>query len=165
MARPILAPAPVVTEPAAVFRDVFENQGPFRHFPHDLTGLSVLPHQRLAPLARGLLESADHTTLARCRSEAPGREDAVHRRRLRFLRPQTPPPRRLPRASLLALEDTRGEHGGSLVDSVDRPDNPRAGTDPLAPNPVTGVSVSGPVRFPVGLRRSRRAEELPPWEA
>jgi hypothetical protein len=57
------------------------------------------------------------------------------------------------------------EHVGSLFDSVDRHYHHRDGTDPLAHNPVTSFSVSGPVRFPVGLRLYRRDEELTQWEA
>jgi hypothetical protein len=52
MELPILAPAPVVTEHAAVFRDLFENQCQFRHFQHYLTGLIVLPNKSLANIAR-----------------------------------------------------------------------------------------------------------------
>jgi DDE superfamily endonuclease len=57
------------------------------------------------------------------------------------------------------------EHVGSLFDYVDRHDNHSHGTYPLAHNPVTSLSVSGPVRFPLGLRLYRRYEELTPWEA
>jgi len=39
------------------------------------------------------------------------------------------------------------------------------GTYPLAHHPVTSFSVSGPVRFPVGLRLYRRYEELTQWAA
>jgi len=59
----------------------------------------------------------------------------------------------------------RCEHVGGLFDDVDRHDNQREGTSPLAHHPVTSFSISGPVRFPVGLRLYRRDEELTPWEA
>ena len=62
MELPILMPAPVVTEHAAVFRDLFENQCQFRHFQHYLTGLIVLPNKSLANMARCILDSADKTT-------------------------------------------------------------------------------------------------------
>ena len=165
MELPMMAPAPVVTEPAAVFRDVFENQCQFRHVQHDLTGLIVLPKKSMAHLARGLLESADTTNLSRVLSEAPWREDAVKRRRIRFLLQQTNPHRRRPRESLLAIDDPRCEHVGSLFDDVDRHSNPSDGPSPLAHHPVTGFSVSGPVRFPVGLRLYRRDEALTQGEA
>ena len=48
MERPILAPPPVVTEQAAVFRDLFENQCQVRHVRPDRTGLLVLLHKSLA---------------------------------------------------------------------------------------------------------------------
>jgi hypothetical protein len=54
---------------------------------------------------------------------------------------------------------------GSLFDDVDRHDNHSHGTSPLAHTPVTRVYVSGPVRFPLGLRLYRRSEELTQWEA
>jgi SRSO17 transposase len=165
MELPIIAPAPVVTEHAAVFRDVFENQCQFRHFQHYLTGLIVLPNKSMANLARCLLESADKTNLSRFLSEAPWREDEVNRRRIRFMLHQTKPHRRRQRESLLAIDDTLCEHVGSLFDYVDRHYNHSDGTYPLAHNPVTGFYVSGPVRFPVGLRLYRRYEELTQWEA
>jgi hypothetical protein len=48
---------------------------------------------------------------------------------------------------------------------VDRHDHHSDGTYPLAHNPVTSLSVSGPGRFPLGLRLYRRDEELTQWEA
>jgi hypothetical protein len=54
---------------------------------------------------------------------------------------------------------------GSFFDDVDRHDHHGDGTDPLAHNPVTSFHVSGPVRFPLGLRLYRRYEELTQWEA
>jgi SRSO17 transposase len=111
MELPIIEPAPVVTEHAAVFRDLCENLCQFRHFQPYLTGLIVLPHKSMANIARCILESADTTNLSRFFSEAPWREDAVNRRRLRFMLQQTKPHRR--RASLLAIDEspvrTRGQ--------------------------------------------------------
>jgi hypothetical protein len=49
MELPIVAPAPVVSDHAAVFRDLFENQCQFRHFQHSLTGLIVLLNPSEAP--------------------------------------------------------------------------------------------------------------------
>ena len=165
MELPILEPAPVVAEHAVVFRDLFENQCQFRHFQHYLTGLIVLPNKSLANIARCILDSADKTNLSRFFSEAPWCEDEVNRRRIRFMLHQTTPHRRRRRESLLAIDDTLCEHVGSLFDYVDRHDNHGDGTYPLAHNPVTSLYVSGPVRFPVGLRLYRRYEELTQWEA
>ena len=92
MELPILEPAPVVTEHAAVFRDLFDNQCQFRHFQHYLTGLIVLPNKSLANIARCILESPDKTNLSRFFSEAAWCEDEVNRRRLRFMLHQTKPP-------------------------------------------------------------------------
>jgi DDE superfamily endonuclease len=165
MELPIIEPAPVVAEHAMVFRDLFENQCQFRHFQHYLTGLIVLPTKSIANIARCILDSADKTNLSRFFSEAPWREDEVNRRRLRFMLHQTNPHRRRRRESLLVLDDTLCEHVGSLFDHVDRHYNHSDGTYPLAHNPVTSLYVSGPVRFPVGLRLYRRYEELTQWEA
>lgn len=89
MELPILAPAPAVTEHAAVFRDVFENQCQFRHFQHYLTGLIVPPNKSLAKIARCMLGSADKTTLSRFFSEAPWRVDELNRRRIRCMLQET----------------------------------------------------------------------------
>jgi hypothetical protein len=165
MEWPRVAPAPIVTEHAVVFRDLFENQCQFRHFQHSLTGLIVLPNKSLANSTRCLLESAEKTHLSRVLSEAPWREDDVNRRRLRFMLQQTTPHRQRRRESLVVIDETLCEHVGSLFDYVDRHDNHSDGTYPMAHNPVTSLSVSGPGRFPLGLRLSRRDEELTPWEA
>jgi hypothetical protein len=165
MELPIIAPAPVVTEHAAVFRDVFENQCQFRHFQHYLTGLIVLPNKSMAHITRCILESPDKTNLSRLFAEAPWRADAINGRRIRFMRHQTKPHRRRRGESLLALDDTLCEHVGSLFDYVDRHDHHSEGTYPLAHNPVTSLYGSGPVRFPVALRLYRRDEELTQWEA
>jgi hypothetical protein len=159
MEWPIVAPAPLVTAHAVVFRDLFEHQCQCRHVQHDLTGLIVLPHKSLANRGRGILDSADKTHLSRLLSEAPWREQEVNRRRMRFMRQQTTRHRRRRRDSLGGIDDTLCEHVGSLVDHVDRHDHHGDGTYPLAQNPVTSFSVSGPVRFPLGLRLYRRDEE------
>jgi hypothetical protein len=165
MELPIVAPAPVVTDHAAVFRDLFDNQCQFRHFQHYLTGLIVLPNQSLANIARCILESTDKTNLSRFLSEAPWREDEVNRRRIHFMLHQTKPHRQRRCESLVVIDETLGEHVGSLFDYVDRHYHHSDGTYPLAHNPVTSFYVSGPVRFPLGLRLYRRYEELTQWEA
>src|SRR5919197_3975210 len=165
MELPLVTPAPVVTEHAAVFRDLFDNQCQFRHFQHYLTGLIVLPNKSLANMARCILDSADKTNLSRFLSEAPWRADELNRRRIRYMLQQTTPHRHRRRESLVVIDDTLCEHVGSLFDHVDRHYNHSDGTYPLAHNPVTSFSVSGPVRFPLGLRLYRRYEELTQWEA
>ena len=165
MELPILEPAPVVSEHTGVFRDLFENQCQFRHFQHYLTGLIVLPNKSLANMARCILDSTDKTNLSRFLSEAPWREDAINRRRIRFTLQQTKPHRRNRCDSLVVLDDTLCEHVGNLFDYVDHHYNHGDGTYPLAHNPVTSFYVSGAVRFPLELRLYRRYEELTQWEA
>jgi DDE superfamily endonuclease len=165
MELPIVAPAPIVTKHAAVFRDLFDNHCQFRHFQHYLTGLIVLPNKSLANMARCTLDSADKTNLSRFFSEASWRGAEVNRRRIRFMLQQTKPHRHRRRESLVVLDDTLCEHVGSLFDYVDRHYNHSDGTYPLAHNPVTSFYVSGPVRFPLELRLYRRYEELTQWEA
>jgi hypothetical protein len=165
MELPIVAPAPVVTEHASVFRDLFDNHCQFRHFQHYLTGLIVLPNKSMANIARCILDSPDKTNVSRFLAEAPWREDAVNRRRIRFMLQETKPHRQRRRDSIVVLDDTLCEHVGSLFDYVDRHYNHGDGTYPLAHNPVTSFYVSGPVRFPLGLRLYRRYEELTQWEA
>jgi DDE superfamily endonuclease len=165
MEWPIVAPGPVVSNHAAVFRDLFDHQCQLRHVQHDLTGLIVLPNKRLAKIARCMLDSADTTNRSRLLSEASWREDAVHRRRIRFMLQQTAPPRQRRRESRSVMDDTLCEQVGSRCDDVDRHDNHRDGPYPVAHNPGTGFSVSGPVRFPLGLRLYRRYAALTQWEA
>jgi hypothetical protein len=165
MELPMVAPAPIVTEHAVVFRDLFDNQCQFRHFQHYLTGLIVLPNKSLANMARCTLDSADKTNLSRFLSEAPWRVDEVNRRRIRFMLQQTKPHRPRRREALVVLDDTLCAHVGSLFEYVDRHYNHGDGTYPLAHNPVTSFYVSGPVRFPLDLRLYRRYEELTQWEA
>jgi hypothetical protein len=165
MQLPIVTPAPVVTAHGDVFRDLFENRCQFRHFQHYLTGLIVLDNKSLANIARCVLESADKTNLSRFFSDAPWFQEQVNDRRLTYLLQQTKTVRGPKAEALLILDDTLCEHVGSLFDYVDRHYNHGDDTYPLAHNPVTSHYVSGPVRFPVGLRLYRRYEELTQWEA
>jgi hypothetical protein len=154
-----------VTAHADVFRDLCENRRQFHHFQHYLTGLIVLDTKSLAHITRCVLESADKTNLSRFFSEAPWFQEQVNDRRLTSLLQQTKAIRGPKADASRMLDDTLCEHVGSLCDYVDRHDNHGDDTYPLAHNPVTSHSVSGPVRFPVDLRWSRRYEELTCWEA
>src|SRR2546430_16230132 len=159
MQLPIVAPAPLVTAHADVFRDLFENRRQFRHFQHYLTGLIVLDNKSLANIPRCVLESANKTNLSRFFSEPPWFQDRVNDRRIEYLLQQTKTIRSPKADALLILDDTLCEHVGSLFDYVDRHYNHGDDTYPLAQNPVTSHYVSGPVRFPVDLGLYRRYEE------
>ena len=89
MQLPIVAPAPIVTAHADIFRDLFENRCQFRHFQNYLTGLIVLDNKSLANITRCVLESADKTNLSRFFSEAPWFQERVNDRRLVYLLQQT----------------------------------------------------------------------------
>jgi hypothetical protein len=65
MESPIVAPARVVIERAAVFHDLFDNQCQFWHFQHYPTGLILLPNKSMAHMTRCILHSADKTNLSR----------------------------------------------------------------------------------------------------
>src|SRR5262245_1976833 len=163
MQLPIVAPAPLVTAHAAVFRDLFENRCQFQHFQNYLTGLIVLDNKSLTNITRCVLESADKTNLSRFFSEAPWFQEQVNDRRVAYLRQQTPGVRSPKADAALILDDTLCEHVGSLFDYVDRHDNHGDGTYPLAHHPVTSHYLSGPVRFPVDLRLYRRYEDCTQW--
>src|SRR6266571_8242893 len=165
MQLPIVAPAPLVTAHADVFRDLFENRRQFQHFQNYLTGLIVLGNKSLANITRCVLESADKTNLSRFFSEAPWFQERVNDRRLTYLLQQTQAVHGPKTDAVLILDDTLCEHVGSLFDYVDRHYNHGNDTYPLAHNPVTSYYVSGPVRFPLDLRLYRRYEELTQWEA
>jgi len=164
MQLPIVAPAPLVLAHADAFRDRFENRCQFHHFQNYLTGLIVLDNKSLTNSARGVLESADKTTLSCFFSEAPWFQDRINDRRLTYLLQQTKAVRGPKADAILILDDTLCEHVGSLCDYVDRQYNHGDATYPLAHNPVTSPYVSGPVRFPVDLRLYRRSEECTRWE-
>src|SRR5262252_5372014 len=164
MQLPIVAPAPIVTTHADIFRDLFENRCQFRHFQHYLTGLIVLDNKSLANIARCVLESADKTNLSRFFSEAPWFQEQGNDRRLAYLLQQTQAVRGPKAEATLILDDTLCEHVGSLFDYVDRHYDHGDDTYPLAHNPVTSHDVSGPVRLPLDLRLYRCYEELPQWE-
>src|SRR6266705_1264653 len=164
MQLPIVAPAPLVTAHADVFRDLFENRCQFQHFQNYLTGLIVLDNKSLTNITRCVLESADKTNLSRFFSEAPWFQDRVNDRRLLYLLQQTKAVRGPQADAILILDDTLCEHVGSLFDYVDRHYNHGDDTYPLAHNPVTSHYVSGPVRFPVDLRFYRRYEECTQWD-
>jgi SRSO17 transposase len=165
MQLPIVAPAPIVTAHADIFRDLFENRCQFHHFQNYLTGLIVLDNKSLANITRCVLESADKTNLSRFFSASPWFQDRVNDRRVAYLLQQTQAVRGPKADALLILDDTLCEHVGSLFDYVDRHYNHGDDTYPLAHNPVTSHYVSGPVRFPLDLRLYRRYEELTHWEA
>jgi len=137
MQLPIVAPAPIVTAHADIFRDLCENRCQFRHFQHYLTGLIVLDNKSLATLTRCVLESADKTNLARFFSAAPWFQEQVNDRRVASLRQQTKEVRVSKADAALILDDTLCEHVGSLFDSVDRHDNHGDDPYPLAHHPVT----------------------------
>jgi len=164
MQLPIVAPAPIVTAHADIFRDLFENRCQFRHFQHYLTGLIVLDNKSLANITRCVLESADKTNLSRFFSEAPWFHDRVNDRRVEYLLQQTQAVRGPKADAILILDDTLCEHVGNLFDYVDRHYDHGDDTYPLAHNPVTSHYVSGSVRFPLDLRLYRRYEELTHWE-
>jgi hypothetical protein len=113
MELPIIAPAPVVTDHTGVFRDLFDHHCQVRHCQHYLTGLIVLPNKSMARITRCILDSADKPTLSRFLSEAPWREDAVNRRRIRYMLQETTPHRHRRRESIVVLDEspvrTRGE--------------------------------------------------------
>jgi SRSO17 transposase len=165
MQLPIVAPAPLVTAHAGVFRDLFEKRCQFQHFQNYLTGLIVLDNKSLSNITRCVLESADKTNLSRFFSEAPWFQEQVNDRRVAYLLQQTKGVRSPKADAALILDDTLCEHVGSLFDYVDRHYNHGDGTYPLAHNPVTSHYLSGPVRFPVDLRLYRRYEECTRWEA
>jgi len=164
MQLPIVAPAPIVTAHADIFRDLFENRCQFRHFQNYLTGLIVLDNKSLANITRCVLESADKTNLSRFFSDAPWFQEQVNDRRVAYLLHQTKEVRGPKADAVLILDDTLCEHVGSLFEYVDRHYNHGDDTYPRAHNPVTSHYVCGPVRFPVDLRLYRRYEECTQWE-
>ena len=164
MQLPIVAPAPLVSQHAEVFKDLFENQKQYRHFQNYLTGLIVLPNKSMANISRCILDSADKTNVSRFMSEAPWLQEQVNDRRLTYLNQETHLVRKPKSESVLVIDASLCEHVGSLFEYVDRHYNHADNRYPLAHNPVTSHYVSGAVRFPVDLRLYRRYEEITQWE-
>jgi hypothetical protein len=71
MEWPIVMPAPVVTNHAALFRNLFDNQCQFRHVEPYVTRLILLPNESMANIARCIADSADNTNLSRFLAERP----------------------------------------------------------------------------------------------
>src|SRR5258705_4253697 len=124
----------------------------------------LLDNKSLANIPRGGLESGDKTNPSRFFSESRWSEDRLNDRRVEYLLQQTKAVSSPKADALLILDDTLCEHVGSLFAYVDRHYNHGDDTYPLAHNPVTSHSASGPVRFPVDLRLYRRYEECTQWE-
>src|SRR5881397_1723182 len=76
MQLPIVAPAPIVTAHAKIFRDLFENRCQFHHFQNSLTGLIVLDNKSLANITRCVLESADKPPCPASSPRHPGSKSA-----------------------------------------------------------------------------------------
>ena len=165
MDLPIMAPAPVVAAHAGVCRALVDHQGPFRHCQPSLTGRLVLPKKSLAHSARGIRASTDTTHLSRLRSEAPGREDTVKRAAAAACSSRPSPIGVAAGSRWWSWRSPRCAPVGRRFAAGDRHDHHREGPDRLAHHPITSVSGSGAVRFPRGLRRYRRDEELTPWAA
>lgn len=117
MQLPILAPAPLVSQHAEAFKDLFENQKQYRHFQNYLTGLIVLPNKSMANISRCILDSADKTNLSRFMSESPWFQEQVNQRRLTYLHQETKRVRKPKSESVLVIDDSLCEHVGSLFDA------------------------------------------------
>lgn len=165
MQLPLIAPAPLVITHGQMFDELFKNRCQREHVQQYLTGLIVLSNKSMANIARCTLDSADKTNLSRFFSESPWNQSALNRQRVGYMLNQTQPHRRKPADSAFIVDDTLCQHVGDLFEYVDRHYNHGDDTFPLAHNPVTSHFVSGPVRFPLGLRLYRRYDEFTHWEA
>ena len=73
MERPMVAPAPVVADHAAVFRDLCENHCQFRHVQPSLTGLTRPAPTSAGPVSRAAAWRAPTTPLSpACLQRRPG---------------------------------------------------------------------------------------------
>jgi SRSO17 transposase len=164
MQLPIVSPAPIVSQHAEAFRDLFDDPRQYQHFQNYLTGLMVLENKSLSNISRCTLESADKSNLSRFLSESPWLPEAVNQRRVAYLLSQTAHLRPSAGGSYLILDDTLCEHVGSLFDYVERHYNHSDDSYPLAHNLVTSYYRSGAVRFPVNYELYRRYETVTDWE-
>ena len=163
MQLPIVAPAPVVTEHAAAFRHLFNDERAYQHFQHYLTGLIVLENKSLSNISRCTLASADKSNLSRFLSSAPWHPPEMNDARIEYVLKQTILHRLTAAGSSFILDDTMCEHVGSLFEYIDRHYNHSNSTYPLAHNLVTSHYLSGAVRFPIDFEVYRRYEEVTEW--
>ncbi len=82
MQIPIIAPAPLVIQPAQMFAESFKNRCQLEHVEQSLTGLMVLSTKTMAKIARGTLSSADKTNLSRFFSESPWEQQPLNAKRI-----------------------------------------------------------------------------------
>jgi SRSO17 transposase len=85
MQLPLLMPAPLVSQHAAAFEDLFENRKQFRHFQNYLTGLIVLPNKSMANISRCIVDSADKMNLSRFMSTKHWADEQVNDRRVTYV--------------------------------------------------------------------------------
>jgi SRSO17 transposase len=84
MQLPIVAPAPVVSEHAAAFGHLFNDERAYQHFQHYLTGLIVLENKSsLSNISRCTLASADKSNLSRFLASSPWHPVVIIRRQWR----------------------------------------------------------------------------------
>jgi hypothetical protein len=119
MELPLVVPEPVVTEHAALFRDLFDNHCQSRHFPYAQTRPVVRPSKSLAHITRSRLDSVDHPPLSRSLPEAPWEDREVNRRRIRYQLQQFESHRQRRRDLIIVTDDTLCAHVGSHFDYED----------------------------------------------
>jgi SRSO17 transposase len=146
----------VVSEHAAGFRHLFNDERAYQHFQYYLTGLTMLESKSLSNIIRCTLASADKSNLSRFLSSAPWHPPVMNDTRIEHMLKQTILHRLTSSGSSLILDDTLCEHLGSLFEYVDRHYNHCSSGYPLAHNLVTSHYLSGAVRFPVDLEAYRR---------
>ncbi|MBF0238335.1 MAG: transposase [SAR324 cluster bacterium] len=159
MQLPIVEPAPIVTQHAAAFLDLFENHCQFDHFQNYLTGLIVLENKSLSNISRCIIDSSDKTNLSRFFSQSPWSDKEINTRRVEYMNQHTQAYRREAAESFLILDDNLCVHVGTLFEYIARHYDHCENRYPLAHNLVTSHFVSGAVRYPVDARLYRRYEE------
>jgi SRSO17 transposase len=164
MQLPIIAPAPIVSKHAQVFRPLFNDVRQYQNFQNYVTGLIVLENKSLANISRCIINSADKSNLSRFMSESPWQPTEVNRVRLDYMMEQTAGIRMAASESYFILDDTLCEHVGSLFEYVDRHYDHCDGSYPLAHNLVTSHYLSGAVRMPIHAEIYRRYETVTQWD-
>jgi hypothetical protein len=164
MQLPIVTPAPVVSEHAAAFRHLFNDERAYQHFQPHLTGLIVLENKSLSNISRCTLASADKNNLSRFLSSAPWHPPMMNDTRIEYVLKQTILHRLTSAGSSLILDNTMCEHIGSLFEYIDRHYNHCNSTYPLAHNLVTSHYLSSAVRFPVDFEAYCHYEAVTKWE-
>lgn len=164
MVIPVLHHAPVVSNMAHHFREIFANAPEYVHFQNYLTGLIVAERKNFSQIARCLVDSSDYTNIDRFMNSPLWSGADLNDERVKLIYTQTRAIDPKCEAALI-IDDTLDEHTGTLFAHLARHYDHCDGSYKLARNPVTSHYRRGRISFPIEFRSYRSYDEVTNWEA